>query len=107
MWPEDEDDEEEERGYYEDTRAKGVVRRKKPDATDGYTEEYIEQMAEDEDDEEYQDDRDQYEDFELITQKFIPYIHEITDEILERDLRNKRDSFHLYKADWQKEKTIW
>lgn len=34
-------------------------------------------------------------------------MHEITDEILQKDLRNYRDKFHLYKADWQKEKDIW
>lgn len=57
-WTEDED-EEEDRGHYEDTRAKGTVRRfgKRGDGASDY---------DDEEDSE-PDDRDQFEDFELIT----------------------------------------
>lgn len=79
----------EERGYYEDTRAKGYHR------NDDY------------DEDEWFDDRDQFEDFELITKKFIPVIHDITDDIMENDLRSQRERFHIYRADWEKEKNRW
>lgn len=81
-------DSDEERGYYEDTRAKGY------DRHGDYEEDEW-------------DDRDQYEDFELITKKFIPVIHDITDDIMEHDLKNYRERFHLYRADWDKEKSKW
>lgn len=50
-----------------------------------------------------EDDRDQYEDFELVTKKFIIALNEDTEYVLRNILKYRESTVSFYKADWYSE----
>jgi hypothetical protein len=50
-----------------------------------------------------EDDRDQYEDFELLTKKYIIALNEDTEYIIRNILKYKEATITFYKADWYSE----
>ena len=49
------------------------------------------------------DDRDQYEDFELITKKFVIALNEDAEYVMRNILKYRESSIAFYKADWYTE----
>lgn len=56
---------------------------------------------------EEKDDRELFEDFELITKKFMLPINEETKYIIEKELGYRTSKMVFYRADWYTEKDKW
>ena len=50
-----------------------------------------------------EDDRDQYEDFELVTKKFVVALNEDSEYVMKHILKYRETGVTFYKADWYSE----